>query len=122
MEYQGLIITSNDIKIAKDKELIHNSLERLLFSETLSNIGFLDKGSRILDYLHERVTFNEVIAIIREIKDLIRSYEPRIILDSVGAKIIPNESIIMIEVYLEFHFVDTPEEREIVAISKIKEV
>jgi phage baseplate assembly protein W len=79
----------NGVKISKDINLLHMSLVRLFFTPIGSQIGALDYGSRIPDYLYEDASEVNVLAILTEAKDLIVNYEPRIVLNAISAEIKP---------------------------------
>lgn len=118
--FKGLNI-NNDVVISHDSELIHAALDRLLFTEIGSMIGGLDRGSRLLDYMHQNITYAEVIAMIREIKELIQNTEPRIKLNGVGVKMVPDASTMGLIVYLEWEYINNPTQQFTTTLSKVKE-
>ncbi len=102
---QGLIVNNSTVKIGQDAELIHASLERLLFAETGCIIGALNKGSRIPDYLGEPGNEATALGIMDEAKTLISVFEPRIVLEAIAIDITPTESTVGVILYLKWHFI-----------------
>lgn len=107
---QGLIITDNVVKIAQRQELVHNALERLFFSELNVMPGALDKGSRIPDYLDEPANEENVLGIMNEVRTLVESYEPRIVLEEIAIDITPVDGTVGVIIYVKWHFAEDPDE------------
>jgi len=103
---KGLNIIDN-VKISSDIEALHASLKRLFFTPIGSQIGNLDYGSRIPEYLFEQATEENILAILNEAKDLILNYEPRIILNAIGAEVQPtmNTGALQLVINIEFYWV-----------------
>ena len=107
---QGLIINDNVVKIARNAELVHNALDRLLFSELNVMPGALDKGSRIPDYLDEPANEENILGIMSEVRTLIETYEPRIVLEEIAVDITPTNGTVGVVIYLKWHFAEDPDE------------
>lgn len=103
---QGLIITPTDIRVATDADLINAALERLFFLELGTSIGTMTRGSRILDYLDEAADETTAVAILEEAANLIKYFEPRIVLDAIGCDITPDGGAVGVIVYVRWYFAD----------------
>jgi len=71
----GLTLNKNGLKTASDINLLSARLERLFFTQVGTAIGFLDNGSRILDYFWEGDTPENAKGILSEVKFLLMAHE-----------------------------------------------
>jgi phage baseplate assembly protein W len=108
---QGLIITDTDIRIATDSDLINATLERLFFLELGTSVGTLTRGSRILDYLDEGADEVAACAILEEASNLIKNFEPRIVLDGIGVDLTPDGGSYGVILYVRWYFADQSQEQ-----------
>jgi len=121
---KGLIITGQDVRMGaydnSTNELINASLERLIFCETNAMVGSLDNGSRVLDYFYDKADSSTALAIMDEIKNLIKYNEPRIVLDAIGVNIVPSEGAAGLIIILKYHSIENPNKSEYVKFIKIR--
>ena len=118
----GLIITPETTTIAKDSSYIHARLERLFFSSMGDTIGFPNDGSKIMNYFWEPADGITAKAILTEVKRLVSTYEPDIILESITSGFWPvlasNEVQLIIEI--RFYLKDSPQETITETLSRVR--
>jgi phage baseplate assembly protein W len=123
---KGLMINKQDVRIgvydSTNNELIQASVERLLFCETGTMVGALNNGSRILDYFYEGASEATALAIIEEVKNLIKYNEPRIVLDAVGVNIVPADGADGLIILLKYHSVQNPDRKELIEFIKVRKI
>ena len=118
----GLALDSNGLKIAKDVTLLHSRLERLFFTTIGDQIGYLDQGSRVLDYFWEGATIENAQAILFEVKTLLKMYEPNLIPISMMVTFSPViASSMALFIDLEFYWKDNENLSYSVSLVKVKE-
>jgi len=120
----GLALDSSDgLRVASDHELLKSRLERLFFTPLNDQIGSVNSGSRILDYLWEGATEENARAILKEVKWLISAYEPNMMLTSVLVKFLPvsNSGAIALVIEISFYWIDLEDEEFNLNIIKIAE-
>lgn len=104
----GITYTGKTVKISNLVEQINHDLERLLFIDPSEAIGNLDKGSFLTRYFFEPINEETMQAVIDEIANVIKTYEPRIILKDlkvhVKNKVIENYNLINIK--FDYEIVD----------------
>lgn len=86
-------------------EMVNSRLERLFKTPISSLYGFTQKGSRIMNYFHDKATKENVLAIITEAKMLVRNYEKNIKLIRIGARVFTPEdkkSATELEIFVEY--------------------
>lgn len=105
---KGLSFNNGKVEIAHQLDALASSLGRLFFTGIGENIGNLDRGSRIMEYLYEPVEAQTATCILNEVIELIKVYEPRIKLTAVGVELTSNRGcIISIEFSWTFITSDT---------------
>lgn len=105
---KGLSFNNGKVEIAHQLDALASSLGRLFFTGIGENIGNLDRGSRIMEYLYEPVDSQTATNILNEVIELIRIYEPRIKLTAVGVELTSSRGcIISIEFNWTFTTTDT---------------
>lgn len=118
---QGLSLTES-ISIKKDKYSYLDRLERLFFVRDMEIPGFLSSGSAIPDFFWEPATPQTINKIIFEVKRLVTTYEPNMLLRSIIAGFIPLESKeLLFVIELEFAIKSNPEDLQKLTITKIRE-
>ena len=84
---KGFSIEDGMFKLVDGEAMVASRLKRLIMSPIDSQIGFINQGSRLMDYFHQKPTQATVLAILNEVKNLIKAYERNINLKSISAKI-----------------------------------
>lgn len=119
---KGLIITPDITTIAEDSTYIHARLERLFFTELGSQVGFPKDGSKIMNYFWDPADEITAKAVLAEVKRLITTYEPDIILQSITSGFWPitasNEIQLVIEI--KFYLKDSPQQLLSETLSRIR--
>jgi len=82
---KSFIIKDGFFKLGDDIETANARMERLITTPIDSMYGFLDQGSRVLEYFHMASNQQNAQAILSEIKMLVNGYEKNIKLISIGA-------------------------------------
>lgn len=119
---QGLSL-KNSVEIKKDGDLIQDRLERLFFIGYDEIPGFMNNGSKIMDYFYEPADQKTVNNILFEVKRLLTLYEPDIILEYVEAGFVPLQTEeIMLVIGLQFHLAYDPNESKNVQLSKVRDM
>ena len=99
------IIDKGQFKLVDGPAMAHGRLKRLLMTPISSMYGFINKGSRVLNYFHKKVTQETVLAMMSEIKILIKVYEKNISLHKLGVRIFTPENYASeaLEIELEYN-------------------
>jgi len=84
---KAFIIDDGMFRLVEGNDAVHFRLKRLFLTPISSVYGFMNKGSRILNYFHDKAKQETVLAILTEIKVLIKLYEKNISLKSLGARV-----------------------------------
>lgn len=92
----------NGIKILSDKDYYHSRLERLFFCEVGGMIGALNKGSKLNRHLNKPITRDRSLAILRESRDLINTYEPDLQLLNIGVSGVRTGNSTGLIIYTEY--------------------
>lgn len=100
----GFAVQDGMFRMLSGDELFHDRMRRLIFTPINSAIGFLTKGSRVIDYFWEAAQAQSAQAILSEIKVLIASYEKSAKLLTIGVRLTSpaNTGVQQIEITLEF--------------------
>ena len=119
----GLAMGQSEFTIAKDTDLLASRLERLFFTSIGESIGHLDKGSRILEYFWEGDTEENAQGILREVKFILRAYEPNVIPTNMMVTFQPVNSGggIALIIDLSFYWIDNENQEYDIRIIKIKD-
>lgn len=72
---KSFIIENGFFKLGDIEETTHARLKRLLLTPIDNTYGFLDYGSRVLDYFHMKSSTENIQNILSEVKMLIGVYE-----------------------------------------------
>lgn len=76
---KSFIIENGMFKLGDLQETYPARLKRLIKTPVNSMYGFLDHGSRVLEYFHMKSSTETVMSILNEIKNLVLSYEKNVI-------------------------------------------
>ena len=90
----------SDLAVLKGEDAIHDQLQRLLFTRPGEQIGFLQRGCRLLDYFDEPATSTTCTAALDEVCACIDAYMPQITLTQAQVSSTGNE----IEIALEYEY------------------
>ncbi len=84
---KGFIIKNGFFKLGNAQETASARLERLIKTPINSMYGYLDEGSRVLEYFYLKSNGATCNSILTEIKMLVRAYETGLTLTSLGVTI-----------------------------------
>ena len=120
---KGLFLNSNGIGIANDENLLAARLERLFFSEIGESHGYLEEGSRILDYFYEGDTVDNARSILTEVKILLSVYESNFIPEymRVDFQIVGNGGSAALIISIEGYFLNNENELYNIELIKVKD-
>jgi len=101
---RGFVVQDGMFRLLSGDELFHARMKRLLFTPINSAIGFLNKGSRVMNYFWEGATAQVAQAILSEVKILVSVYEKSAKLLTIGVRMFTPESngAQEVEVTMEF--------------------
>ena len=102
---RAFIIKDGKPQLVDGPDMVHARLNRLFKTPISSLYGFINKGSRVLNYFNEKASKENVLAVITEVKMLIRMYEKNIQLKQIGARMFEpedNKGNSALEVFVEY--------------------
>ncbi len=84
---KGFVVQDGMFRLVDGKDLMHARMKRLLFTPISSMVGFIGKGSRVLNYFWEGATKQSAASILTEVKLLVSAYMREVRLKTVGISI-----------------------------------
>lgn len=98
-----------------DLDLFQKRIQRLLCTNINEQYGYLQQGGRVLNYHHEKATPQTAAAIISEVKQLLKAYEPTLPIYGVGVSMfIPaNQAGIEVDIIIDTVFNGLPQQLKI---------
>jgi phage baseplate assembly protein W len=99
---------NKDVSIKYDEQAIKQSVKNLILTKNFERPFHSEIGSQVRGLLFEPVTEMSVAIIKRSIVDVIRNYEPRVVLVDVFVSVRPDENYVDIRIVFKIVNTATP--------------
>lgn len=99
---------NKDVSIKYDEQAIKQSVKNLILTKNFERPFHSEIGSQVRGLLFEPVTEMSVAIIKRSIVDVIRNYEPRVLLVDVFVSVRPDENYVDIRIVFKIVNTATP--------------